>query len=246
MMTPKKTDIRARKERVLGITVSQYIKNVSPVSSAFLVNEYFADLSSATIRNILSELEQEGYLTHPHTSAGRIPTQKGYRYYVDNLVDEIQLLEEEKERIRQDYLKEKRELDALLKKASQAISQVTHYTGIVSVDGFEDRLYLSGTHHIVEYPDYQDIQKIRSILVALEEKEQLYKVISKELDKRIEVFIGSEIECSDIDACSLVVSSYKTRKGPTGRIAVLGPTSMDYQKVFSTVDYMTRLMEEMI
>lgn len=245
-MTPKKVDIQERKQRVLGVAVSQYINSVTPVSSAFLVNEYFGDLSSATIRNILNELEQEGYLTHPHTSAGRIPTQKGYRFYVDSLVEEIQILEEEKMKVFNAYLREKRELKQLLRKASQAISETTQYTSIVSVDGADETLYLSGTHRIVEYPDYQDLKKIQTLLIALEEKEVLYKVITKELDKRIEVFIGSEMNCPDIDGCSLVVSPYKTRRGPTGRVAVLGPTSMNYREVFSTVDYVTRLMEEMI
>jgi len=90
-MTPKKNDIQYRKEQILGITVDQYITTVTPVSSAFIAKEYDLDLSPATIRNVLAELEHEGYLTHPHTSAGRVPTQKGYRYYVDHLMKEIQI-----------------------------------------------------------------------------------------------------------------------------------------------------------
>ena len=95
----KQSDIQSRKDRILGIVVSQYIKTITPVGSHFITEEFNLDVSPATVRNILAELEEEGYLTHPHTSAGRLPTQRGYRYYVDHLMNEIQLLEEEKKRI---------------------------------------------------------------------------------------------------------------------------------------------------
>ncbi|MFT7538233.1 MAG: transcriptional regulator of heat shock response [Lysobacterales bacterium] len=245
-MTSKRIDILERKQRVLGVTVKQYIDTIAPVSSAYLVNEYFSDLSSATIRNILSELEGDGYLMHPHTSAGRVPTQRGYRFYVDNLVHEIQLLEDEKKRIRGEYIQEKNELNEILQRVSQVVSDATHYTSIVSVDGWGTRLILSGTQYIVEYPNENDVHKIKNILEALERKERIYEIINQQLEHRIESFIGAEIECSQMSDCSLVVSQYKTQSGPSGRIAVLGPTRMDYQKVYSTLDYVTQLMEEVI
>ena len=77
------------------------------------------DLSPATIRNILAELEHEGFLTHPHTSAGRVPTQDGYRYYVDYLMSEIQLLEEEKRCINTSYAQDIIDLENILEKTSQ-------------------------------------------------------------------------------------------------------------------------------
>src|SRR3989338_11285351 len=95
-MVAKQADYQIRKDRVLAIVVDEYVKNVSPVGSQLLVERYRLDLSPATVRNILAELEEEGFLMHPHTSAGRIPTQRGYRYYVDHLIEEIQLLNEEK------------------------------------------------------------------------------------------------------------------------------------------------------
>ncbi|MBF0483861.1 MAG: HrcA family transcriptional regulator, partial [Candidatus Omnitrophica bacterium] len=78
-MTNKQNEIHTRKDRVLGVTVEEYIRTVVPVSSSYIAEHHFYDLSSATIRNILAELEEDGFLTHPHTSAGRVPTQKGYR-----------------------------------------------------------------------------------------------------------------------------------------------------------------------
>lgn len=244
-MTSRKNDFQLRKDRILAITIEQYIRTVAPVSSAFIVQRLPWDLSSATIRNILAELEEEGYLTHPHTSAGRIPTQKGYRYYVDNLMEEIQLLEDEKKRIKSEYESESRELELLLDKTSQVISDITHYTTIISVDGWNNKIFCRGTSFIVGYPDPQDIHKISYILNTLEEKEQLLQLLNQNLRKKIEIFIGQEIRLTEIENCSLVVSSYQSHR-TSGRVAVLGPTRMDYERVVSAVDYMTHLMKEVL
>ena len=90
-------DHASRKKSVLGATINRYIKNPLPVASED-VSDLFS-LSSSTIRNIFAELEDEGLLTHPHTSAGRVPTNKGYRYYVDVLLSQAELLDDEKQRI---------------------------------------------------------------------------------------------------------------------------------------------------
>src|SRR4051794_28798174 len=110
----RKPDHRQRKDVVLGIVVEQYIKTVNPISSGLIASEYHLDLSPATIRNIMAELEEQGYLTHPHTSAGRVPTELGYRYYVDHLMNQIHLLEEEKEKIKSEYQQSVCELEDLL------------------------------------------------------------------------------------------------------------------------------------
>jgi heat-inducible transcriptional repressor len=244
MKTSKREEIKVRKDRILAITVDQYIKTVTPVSSAYISHLFPLDLSSATIRNILAELEEDGYLTHPHTSAGRVPTEKGYRYYVDHLMDQIKLLEDEKRRIKSEYIREKFELERLMEKTSLALSRMTHYTSIVSIDG-QDRIFCQGTSFVVQYPDYNDVQKISDILRTLEEKERLLEILNKDLEKKIDIYIGHEIALREIDSCSLVIGKYETKKGPSGRIAVLGPTRMNYSRVVSSVDYIADLMEEL-
>ena len=249
-MTSRQIDILARKDEILRITIDQYIATVTPVSSARIADQCSLDLSSATVRNILAELEQEGYLTHPHTSAGRIPTQYGYRYYVDHFFNEIQLLEEEKKRIKEEYERETQEVETLLDRTSKVLSDMTQYTSIVSVDGWNNKLFYGGTSFIMGYLDYHDLNKdvkrIKNILAALDQKERLLEVINRQLAKNIDVLIGQEIECSDIDGCSLVVSKYKSKLGPSGRIAILGPIRMDYNRVVSTLDYFSNLMEEIL
>jgi len=243
-MAERGTDFKDRKDKILAITIEKYINTVSPEGSHFIEKELNRNLSSATIRNVLADLERDGYLTHPHTSAGRIPTEKGYRYYVDHLMQEIKLLEEEKTRIKTQYRKERLELEDLLNKTSQMLSDMTHYTSIISVDGWGSKIFCSGTSFVVEYPDSQDIHKIKNILAALEQKERLLDVINKNLASRIEIFIGHEMALREVDQCSLVVSGYKFKTGPSGRIAVLGPTRMNYERVVSTLNYISDLIEE--
>ncbi|MDP8212402.1 MAG: hypothetical protein P9X22_03805 [Candidatus Zapsychrus exili] len=245
-MTPRLTDVKARKDRLLNLAINHYIGTMAPVSSKTIVREFSLDLSSATVRNIFAELEEEGFLTHPHTSAGRVPTQKGYRYYVDNFLTEMGLLDEEKQKIKEEYSQEKKELDVLLEKTSKVLSDMTNCTSIVSIDGQGNKMFCQGTNFIVGYSEYQDLNKIRCILKTLDDKERLLKIINRELAKRIEVFIGQEMPCQDINICSLVVSGYKTKHGASGRIAILGPTRMNYRRVVSTLDYFSELMEEIV
>ncbi len=245
-MTAKLIDSRQRKNDVLSIVIEQYTRSVAPVGSSFIAQVLPYDVSSATIRNILSELEEDGYLTHPHTSAGRLPTQKGYRFYVDFLMQEIKMLEEEKNKIRQKYQEETKELDRLLERTSQVISDITHYTSIISVDDGGSKIICNGRSFIVEYPDYyQDFSCIKKILYALDEKQRLLEVINRDLARKIQFFIGSETACNDISNCSLAITEYKTHHGPRGRIALLGPTCMNYKKVTSALDYFSKLMEDL-
>lgn len=244
-MTARHSDNAIRKDRVLAIVVDAYVKSVTPVGSNLIVERYRLDLSPATVRNILAELEDEGFLAHPHTSAGRVPTQKGYRYFVDHLMHEIKLLEGEKTRIQKEYVQGVKELQDLLEKASEVISDLTHYTSIVSVDG-GDEVFCKGLSFVAGYPEFHNFDRIKQLLRMLEGKERILELISRELEHRVDVLIGSEMKSDDMDDCSLVISSYKRKNGPSGKIAVLGPTRMDYERVVSTLDYFSELMSRIL
>lgn len=241
-MVARQSDIQIRKDRILAIVIGRYIKTVSPVGSQFITDEYNLDVSPATVRNILAELEEEGYLSHPHTSAGRMPTQQGYRYYVDHLMDEIQLLEEEKKRISREYKHHARQLEDLLEKTSEVISDLTQYTSIVSVDdGDGHKIICRGTSFVVGYPDTTDILKIQAILKILEEKERIMELINRTLEKKIDIYIGHEMALKDMESCSLAISHFE-KDGMKGRIAVLGPTRMRYDRVVSTLEYISQIL----
>ncbi len=123
--------VEQRKRHLLQWIVHYYIKTSKPVSSGLIADEAGLDLSSATIRNILQDLEDEGFLAQPHTSAGREPTDKGYRFFVDYLSDVQRLAAGEKERIEEGYNHRIEELDTLMVETSRLLSQISQSAGIV-------------------------------------------------------------------------------------------------------------------
>ena len=123
-------ELNKRKKQILQAIVEEYIETAEPVSSGNLVENGKIDFSSATIRNEMAELEKIGFLEKPHTSAGRIPSQKGYRYYVDELLREDKLTKREMEYIREKLETKVNNLEELTKIATTTLSEITHYTTI--------------------------------------------------------------------------------------------------------------------
>lgn len=122
---------QARKEKMLQAVVHLYIKTGKPVGSSAIVENYQINLSPATIRNVLAELEKEGFLTHPHTSAGRVPTDKGYRFYVNSIVNVQRLAVEEEQRIRTEYMRRRQEIEELMFSTTRVLSALSQCTGFV-------------------------------------------------------------------------------------------------------------------
>ena len=239
-------DPHQRKDVELGMVVHHYIHTIEPVSSAFIAEEYEQDVSPATIRNILAELESDGFLSHPHTSAGRVPTQRGYRYYVDFLMKEIRLLEEERLRIQKEYEAGIEEFGELLEKTTEIVSDLTHCASIVTLDGMPRAYLCRGTNYLAEQVGGDNIRKMAEILRALEAKERVIELIRRDIDRKTKIYIGQETACDEFEDCAVAVSRFETRNGPSGRIAVLGPTRMDYQRVVSALEYVSQVLREMM
>ena len=123
--------VAQRKKDLLQWVIHYYVKTSRPVSSSVIAEEAGLNLSSATVRNVLQELEEEGFLHQPHTSSGREPTDKGYRFYVDYLTDVQRLASAEKERIESQYKHSIDELDTLLSETSKLLSNVSQGAGLV-------------------------------------------------------------------------------------------------------------------
>lgn len=123
--------VTERKRKLLHWVIHSYIKTSRPIASQDISREAGLELSSASIRNVLKELEDEGFLHQPHTSAGRVPTDKGYRFYVDYLSGVQRLASQEKERIEREYTSRMAEMDNLLSQTSRLLSHVSHSAGLV-------------------------------------------------------------------------------------------------------------------
>jgi len=127
-----KSLLQERKAKVLYAVIHEYIKTGKPVGSSVLEKEYNFNLSPATLRNLMAELEKDGFLTHPHTSAGRIPTDEGYKTYVNSLIELQRVAVEEEDKIRKEYEKKTKEIESLLAQTSKILSGLSNYTGFIT------------------------------------------------------------------------------------------------------------------
>jgi len=123
--------LTSRKKQILEAVIREYVVNASPVGSRTIARRYDIDISPATIRNEMADLEELGYLAQPHTSAGRIPSDKGYRFYVDNLMQKSSLTGEEQIYIRQAFRERNRSIREILAQTSELLSLVTDYTSLI-------------------------------------------------------------------------------------------------------------------
>jgi len=236
----RNVDYESRRRAILTATINKYIQEANPVASEDISRDF--DLSSATIRNIFAGLEEAGLLTHPYTSGGRIPTDKGYRYYVDFLISQMALLDEEKEHIVKEYKREIRQLEDALEETSEVISAITHYAGIVSFLDWQDKFFYKGISRIIEQPEFHSFDKIRLLIKLMEDKQRLLDIINRDFTGKIKVYIGQELGCPEMDNCSLVVSSYSLKSKPSGRLAVLGPMRMEYRHIIPTLEYISDVL----
>jgi heat-inducible transcriptional repressor len=130
-----------RQQTILGLTVREYVKTASPVSSRALVEHYGLPVSSATVRNELSQLEETGYLTHPHTSAGRVPTHEGYRYFVERLLGEVELPLRERLTIVHQFHQARHNLEQWMPLAASTLAHTVRGAALVTAPQSEKARY---------------------------------------------------------------------------------------------------------
>jgi transcriptional regulator of heat shock response len=240
----RNVDYNSRRKSILSSAINRYIKNALPVASDDISEEF--DLSSATIRNIFSELEESGLLMHPYTSGGRIPTDKGYRYYVDFLIQQMELMDEEKQRIVKDCKRKMSRLDDALENTSEVISEITHYAGIVSFLERQDRIFYKGISRILDQPEFRDADKIRLLIKLMEDKGRLLDIVNRDFTGKVKVYIGSELGWPEMENYSLIVSTYKLKNQPSGRLAVLGPMRMEYNHIIPALEYISDVLTDIL
>ncbi|MDY7078500.1 MAG: heat-inducible transcriptional repressor HrcA [Chloroflexota bacterium] len=125
-------ELTPRQQTVLGLVVREYVKSTSPVSSRVLVEHYNLQVSTATVRNELAHLEEQGYLTHPHTSAGRIPTHKGYNHFVERLLGEVELPLQERRTIAHQFHQARRDFEQWMPLAASVLARTARGASLVT------------------------------------------------------------------------------------------------------------------
>ncbi len=264
-------ELNTRRDSIFRIIVNSYIDTAEPVGSRTISRLYEAGLSPASIRNVMADLEDAGLIAQPHTSAGRVPTDKGYRYYVDTLMEPEALAEDEKDFIRTEIHKA-RTLNALAERVSQIISELTANAAVLYlkkirrlsmlstlaaeiqeverllelIEG-EPELFIDGASRMFEQPEFQDVARMRSILQAFDEKLGLIHILMQGLSQNeIHVHIGSENKTDKLDNVSVVVKDCYLGSETIGGVAVVGPTRMRYSKIVSLVDYVADNVSDVI
>lgn len=236
-------DHSIRKKEILSAVIETYLNTTQPVSSEILSRNVGVELSSASIRHVMFELEEMGYLTHPHTSAGRIPTDEGYRYYVNVLMKKKCIVSEEADYIDKIYDLKVKELDDLLRETSRILSDFTHYASLVYFDDDGEKVYSQGMRHILDHPEFSDLRRAQTIFEILERKEELLELISRSFSDQTVVYIGKESACQHMEHCSVVVSKCDGESDGRGRLALVGPKRMAYDRVIPLMDYIREVVE---
>ena len=237
-----------RKKLILNAIVSEYVETAEPVSSVTIVNKYNAGCSSATVRNEMADLEELGYLDKPHTSAGRIPSGRGYRFYVDSMVPE-KTAAFPGAKLRRAFLSQLAEADDVIEKASDFISRFTNYTVFAS-DSFLDmprRVYTGGVVNILNHPEYRNLEKARRLIRFMDSRDRIFSVLSQMEDGgSLRIMIGDENTFEELQDCSVLISKYHTGSGRRGGLGIIGPTRMHYAEAAASLLAMTDMIQKLI
>ncbi len=232
-----------RQQQILNAIVEQYAEVASPVGSNLLAKVF--KVSSATIRAEMAELEQLGYITQPHTSAGRIPTDKGYRFYVNSLNEEnvinplSSLSSRRAERALSARVISGNTPERMIRIAVDTLVELTHNLGIATIG---NQLYMSGLSNLFGQPEFISGIHVQQVAQLLDNLEPWLREAA--LNKPLSVYIGQENPIGRSAGCSLIISRFRGPFSDHSYIGVLGPTRQSYRDVMSLVRRTGEELEE--
>jgi transcriptional regulator of heat shock response len=225
---------------VLRAVVADHIRTGEPVGSGTVAGRYRLGVSSATIRNDMAVLAEMGFLVQPHTSAGRIPTDAGYRYYVDTIPRWPTLPRVAERTIASALVPPPSDLSEAVRRAALLLSRVTHY-GAMAQPPESAHVVIGGAANIVGDETFERRETIRGLLEALEEERVVVGLLTTlAAEGEVTVRIGREIPVAALRETSVVVASYRAGSRPVGALAVIGPTRMHYRESISAVRSVAR------
>lgn len=229
-----------RQAQILAAIIEQYAEVAAPVGSVTLAKLF--GVSSATIRAEMARLEEAGMIAQPHTSAGRVPTDKGYRFYVNRLSGaEEPLLEDRSVRAIQARVSGAGQADRAIRSAVDSLVELTHNLGLATIG---DQLYLSGISNLFGQPEFTSSTAVRQVAMLLDNLEPWLREASP--NEPLSVYIGSENPIGKASGCSLIISRFRSPYSDRSYIGVLGPTRQSYARVMGLVQRAGTLLEEVL
>ncbi len=333
-----------RKIKILHAIIKQYVESGEPVGSKLIADMPGINASSATIRNEMAELTEMGYLIQPHTSSGRIPSEQGYRYYVDSLMESYNSTTEEISTLNELLKARTEQLDRIIDDAGKLASALTNYPAIsvrsnkrrqvvkrfsvmqndttsfllimliakdtvrtknittkiyldetvlarlqkvlnenlanLDLDtltfsqmmnmekqlgeyGFlaspvvksiyealsedaESDLKIEGVDRLLSYPEFTDVEKLKSLLGLFEQKEELVSLVEESEKNALNVLIGSENTVTTMNDSTLIFRTIRVDGVDIGAIGIIGPCRMDYEKVITIINQLSQSISEMM
>jgi len=229
-----------RQKNLLSVVVKEYTENAIPVGSQHIAKKYGIDLSSATIRAEMNELEEAGFLFQPHTSAGRIPTDAGYRYFVEKIMPDKELSKAEQKKLQAELLKMQAKNMRLTRTTAKLLSGLS---GNLAISGVKNEFDDFGMNELMDEPEFREMDDLCRLAETLDYIDEKFDSIVKNLrDNEVKIFIGKENPIKEISNCSMMISPYKTKSGEKGILALIGPKRMKYAKNKSLIEYMKKLL----
>ena len=234
--------MQTRQQKILSAIIEEYTKTAVPVGSEVLVKNYNFKVSPATIRNDMMALEKEGFLHQPHISAGRIPTDKGYRYFVEEIMKDKELSRDEQQKMQKEFLKLKAQNTRLTRTTAKLLG---HLSGNLAVSGIVDKDEFAdfGIRELMDQPEFRELDEMCRLAEVLDYVDEKFDSLLADLkDDETRIFIGSENPIEEISGCSMVVSPYRTKTGEKGILALIGPKRMQYAKNKSLIEYVKKML----
>lgn len=239
-----------RQREILFAIIEEYAELATPVGSVTLAKLF--DVSSATIRAEMVKLEEMGYIMQPHTSAGRVPTDAGYRLYVNQLQEN---LEGESHRIEAEAGnssdRPKRALETRIQAQTRsdyairsAVDSLVELTGNLGLATVGDQLYISGFGNLFSQPEFSQSTQVQAVAKLLDNIKPWLREVSP--NETINVYIGTENPVGKTSNVSLIISRFRSPFSDHSYIGVLGPTRQSYKRVMSLVRHAGLMLEDIL
>lgn len=236
-----------RQAKILNAIVEQYAEVAVPVGSVLLAKTF--GVSSATIRSEMARLEEMGYIAQPYTSAGRIPTDKGYRFYVNKVTEQAEQMPTSIGSGKVD--RNARAIDIRVRSAGQAaqtiktaVDSLVDITHNLSIATIGDQLYMSGISHLFSQPEFADGTAVQEVAALIDNLEPWLQEASP--NEPLSVYIGAENPIGKTSGCSLIISKFRSPYSDRSYIGVVGPTRQSYKQVMGLVRHAGQLLEQVL
>lgn len=232
--------LSTRQEKLLAAIIEEYAEVASPVGSSLLAKLF--GVSSATIRAEMAELERKGFIKQPHTSAGRIPTDKGYRHYVNVVQGQTELAPSKREqRALSARVSSTGASEQTIRNAVETLVDLTSNLGLATIG---DQLYMSGLSNLFGQPEFMQKGQVQEVARLLDNLQPWLREAAP--NEPLNVYIGQENPVGGSAGCSLIISRFRSPYSDQSYIGVLGPTRQSYRDVLGLVQRTGEALEEVL